>query len=106
MPEERRSSKRKRLLLDATWESMSGTNEARVDDLSVGGCFVNTVAHVELNEMVKLDIQFPSGEWLSLRGQVASHQRGVGFGLSFTSLSDEEVVRLLKMLSAVEDKSF
>ena len=106
MRDERRSSKRKRLLLEARWESMSGTNEARVDDVSLGGCFVNTVAHVELNEAVKLEIQLPSGEWLPLRGQVASYQPGVGFGLSFASLSEDEAVRIQTVLSSAEEKSF
>lgn len=106
MPNERRSSSRKRLLLEAKWESMSGTHEARVDDLSLGGCFVNTVARVELNEAVKLQIQIPSGEWLPLRGHVASYQPGVGFGLSFASLSEDEAVCLVRVMSSGEDKLF
>jgi hypothetical protein len=106
MPNERRSSNRKRLLLEARWESMSGTHEARVDDVSLGGCFVNTVARVELNEAVTVEIQLPSGEWLPLRGHVASYQPGVGFGVSFTSLSESEAVRIVRVISSIEEKSF
>ena len=102
MPEERRSNKRKRLLLEAKWESMSSTHEARVEDLSLGGCFVDTVGRVELNEAVNLEIRLPSGEWLSLRGQVASYPPGVGFGVSFTSLSDDEVAALENLMSLQE----
>ncbi len=91
MPDERRTNKRKRILLEAKWESMSRTHEARVDDVSLGGCFVNTFGRVELNEAVNLEIRLPSGEWLPLRGHVASYQPGVGFGLSFTSLSEDEI---------------
>jgi hypothetical protein len=61
MPE-RRSSERKKVLLEAKWSSMSRRHEARVDDVSVGGCFVNTYGHVELNEAVDLQILMPSGE--------------------------------------------
>jgi hypothetical protein len=104
MPDERRSDKRKRLLLEARWESMSHAHEARVDDLSVGGCFVNTFARMELNEAVNLEIQIPSGEWLPLRGHVVSYQPGVGFGLSFTSLSENEISALKKLISSVEEK--
>ena len=104
MPEERRSNKRKRLLLEAKWESMSRTHEARVDDVSLGGCFVNTFGRVELNEAVNLEIQLPSGEWLPLRGRVASYQPQVGFGLSFTSLSNEEVAVLKELLSTADEK--
>src|SRR5436190_103856 len=87
MGQERRSSKRKRILLEAKWQSMSRTHEARVDDVSLGGCFVNTYGHVEPAEEINLDIQLPSGEWLPLHGRVASCQPGVGFGMAFTSLS-------------------
>ena len=104
MPDERRSNKRKRLLLEAKWESMSSRHEARVEDLSLGGCFVDTAGRVELNEAVDLEIQLPSGEWLSLRGQVASYQPGVGFGMSFTSLSEDEVAALKDLMSSVQEK--
>lgn len=104
MPKERRRNKRKRLLLEAKWESMSSTHEARVEDLSLGGCFVDTVGRVEINEAVDLEIQLPSGEWLSLRGQVASYQQGVGFGMSFTSLSEDEVAALKDLMSSVQEK--
>ena len=101
---ERRSNARKRVLLEARWESMSRTHEARVDDVSLGGCFVNTFGRVELDEKVNLQIQLPSGEWLSLRGRVASYQPGVGFGLSFTSLTEEETEVLTELLATAEEK--
>ena len=104
MPEERRSNERKRLLLEAKWESMSRTHEARVDDVSLGGCFVNTFGRVELNEAVNLEIQLPSSEWLPLQGRVASYQPGVGFGLAFTSLSEDEIRILKELMSSMQEK--
>ena len=105
MPNERRRSERKRILVEAKWESMSRTHEARVDDISLGGCFVNTFGRVELNEEVNLEVQLPSGEWLPLRGYVASYQPGVGFGLSFTSLSEDEIAALRELILSVNEKS-
>lgn len=105
MLDERRSNSRKRLLLEARWESMSGSHEARVDDVSLGGCFVNSVARVEPNEAINLEIQLPSGVWLPLRGHVAAYHPGVGFGLSFTSLSEGEVALLKQLLSSMQEKS-
>ena len=104
MPQERRTNQRKRLLLEAKWQSMSSTHAARVEDLSLGGCFVDTVGRVELNEGVNLEIQLPSGESLSLRGQVASYQPGVGFGMSFTALSEAEVAALENLMSSLKEK--
>lgn len=103
MSGERRINRRKQILLEARWESLSSRHEARVDDVSLGGCFVNTYAKVELGEHVDLEIQLPSGEWLPLRGQVASYQPGVGFGMSFTSLTAEEIAGLEELIrTAVE----
>ena len=83
---------------------MSGAHEARVDDVSVGGCFVNTLGRVELNEEVNLQIQLPSGEWLPLQGYVTSYQPGVGFGVSFTSLSEMEAAALKELIASAQEK--
>ena len=104
MSGERRRSERKRVLLEAKWESMSRTHEARVDDVSLGGCYVNTFGRVEPNEMVDIQIQLPSGEWLPLRGEVASYHPGVGFGLAFTSLSEKEIEILKELILTAEER--
>ena len=103
MPE-RRSSERKKVLLEARWSSMSRRHEARVDDVSLGGCFVNTYGHVELNEAVDLQILLPSGEWLALEGTVASYHAGVGFGMSFSSLSDEQTASLKELIATAVER--
>ena len=104
MTKERRNNQRKRILLEAKWESMSRTHEARVDDVSVSGCFVNTFGRVELNEHVNLQIELPSGEWLSLSGFVASYQPGVGFGMAFDLLSEEKVATLEELIATSEER--
>ena len=104
MGQERRSSKRKRLLLEAKWESMSHTHEARVDDVSVGGCFVNTYGHVESDEEINLQIQLPSGKWLRIQGRVACYQPGVGFGIAFTSLSKQETEVLKELIATTKER--
>jgi hypothetical protein len=102
---ERRSNNRKKVLLEAKWGSMSPRHEARVDDVSLGGCFVNTYGHVELDEPVQLQIRLPSGEWLALEGAVASYQRGVGFGMSFTLRNDEETNAVKQLIAAAAERS-
>ena len=103
MPE-RRSSERKKVLLEARWSSMSRRHEARVDDVSLGGCFVNTYGHVELNEPVDLQILLPSSEWLALEGTVASYHAGVGFGMAFTSLSEEQITALKELIATAAER--
>jgi hypothetical protein len=104
MGQERRNSQRKRILLEAKWQSMSRTHEARVDDVSVGGCFVNTYGHVEPAEEINLKIQLPSGEWLPLHGRVASCQPGVGFGMAFTSLSAADRSLLKELIATAKER--
>jgi hypothetical protein len=90
MSDERRSDERVSLNLPVRWDAISGQQEARIEDLSLGGCFVNTSAPVDIGEIVSLEIKLPSGEWLPLRGEVVSNQQGIGFGILFSFLTDEE----------------
>jgi len=83
---------------------MSRRHEARVDDISLGGCFVNTYGKVELGEPVNLEMELPSGGRLPLRGIVASYQPGVGFGMSFTSVSKEELAALRELLLTFRER--
>ena len=102
---ERRNTERKRVLLEAKWGSMSRRHEARVDDVSLGGCFVNTYGPVELNEPVSLQILLPAGVWLNLRGTVVTYQPGVGFGMSFESLTAEEKKTLKDLIASVIERT-
>jgi PilZ domain len=90
MTEERRNEKRVTSFLPARWDSLSGMHEARLEDISLSGCFVNTAGHREIGETVSLEIELPSGQWLPLKGEVTSHQPGIGFAIQFTSLTEEE----------------
>ena len=102
---ERRTNSRKKVLLEARWASMSRRHEARVDDVSLGGCFVNTYGHVELQEPVDLEILLPSGEWLKLNGTVASYQPGVGFGMSFIFRNAAEENEVKKLIAAAAERA-
>jgi hypothetical protein len=104
MPE-RRITDRKKVLLEARWKSMSGRHEARVDDLSVGGCFVNTFGHVELGEPVDLEILLPSGDWLTLRGTVATYHAGVGFGMWFRFVNAAQRTAVKELIASAAERS-
>lgn len=98
MTQERRTDKRAPVNLTARWDALSGQHDARVEDIGLGGCFVNAVTRVEIGEIVPLEIKLPSGEWLQLRGEVTSYQEAVGFGLQFTFLTEDEETALKKLL--------
>ncbi|MCM3904117.1 MAG: PilZ domain-containing protein [Pyrinomonadaceae bacterium] len=99
MDKERRSDERLPTNLPAKWDGLSGGHEARIEDISIGGCFVNTTGRVDIGEVVVLQAKLPSGEWLTLRGEATSFQEGVGFGLIFSFITDEEESALREFIS-------
>ena len=90
MVKNRRIEERVSTNLPAKWDGLAGTHEARIEDLSLSGCFVNTTGRVDVGEIVGVEIKLRSGEWLQLRGEVCSYQTGIGFGVLFTFLTDDE----------------
>lgn len=99
MDKERRSDERVPTNLPAKWDGLSGGHEARIEDISLGGCFVNTTGRVDIGEVVVLQVKLPSGEWLTLRGEATSIQDGTGFGLNFSFITDEEEYALRELIS-------
>ena len=99
MTEDRRSDERVSLNLPVRWDGLSGTSEARIEDLGLGGCFVNSRGHVDVGELVGLEIKLPSGEQLQLRGEVTSFQPGIGFGVVFPFLTEDEEEALRELIS-------
>jgi len=99
MDKNRRSDERISTNLPARWDGLSGQNEARIEDLSMGGCFVNTRGRVDIGEVVGIEMKLPSGEWLQLRGEVASYMAGTGFGVLFTFLTEDEEEILRGLIS-------
>lgn len=99
MTEDRRSDERVSTNLQAKFEGFAGGHEARIEDVSLRGCFVNTARRVDTGEVIVLEIKLPNGEWLELRGEVAAFHEGIGFGLLFTFLTDEEEHALRQLIT-------
>lgn len=98
MTDNRRTDERVSTNLSARWDGGSGGHEARIEDVSLGGCFVNTVGRAEEGEIVVVEIKLPSGQWLQLRGEVVSYQEGIGFGVVFSFLTDDEEQSLRELI--------
>jgi hypothetical protein len=98
MIQNRRTDKRVSVNLAARWDGLSGQHEARIEDIGLGGCFVNTMSRVDIGEVIGLEIRLPSGDWLQLRGEVTSYQEAVGFGLQFSFLTEDEESALKRLV--------
>lgn len=99
MTDDRRTDERLPINLSARWDGGSGGHEARIEDVSLGGCFINTAGRVDLGEFMVVEIKLPSGEWLQLRGEVVSFQEGIGFGVVFPFLTEDEERALRELIT-------
>src|SRR5215813_11089225 len=96
--DERRSKPRLSVSLDAFWHGEAGRQSARVTDLSEGGCYLDTVGEVMKGEIVAFRILLPDDDWLYLEGEIKHHRQGVGFGVQFVDLNDEQLEKLSLLL--------
>ena len=90
MSEERREGERHPFLDEITLEFTSGQREARISDISAGGCYVDSIAAVSEGEDVQFDLSTPEGGSVSFTGEVAYVLNGMGFGVKFTNITEEQ----------------
>jgi len=90
IPLEQRRSERVRLPLELRWESLSGRHAARLYDLSSTGCYIEAPGQVQTGELVRFEVQSPTGRWLRLKGEVVHAQTHMGFALRFLDLSESQ----------------
>jgi hypothetical protein len=100
--DERREKPRLSVNLDAVWDRDEQRQSARIIDLSEGGCYLDTVGQVMTGEVVAFRVLLPDGDWLYLEGEVRHHRHGLGFGVQFIDLNDEQHEKLLLLLSITE----
>ena len=73
--------------IDVVWNGASGRTVSRVEDLSVSGCFVGSLAAPSLGERVHLEINLPpKHEHLSIDAEVVYCEPNIGFGVRFLGL--------------------
>ena len=96
--DERRSKPRLSVHLDAVWDGGEERHSARITDLSEGGCYLDTVGEVLAGEIVAFRVLLPDGDWLYLEGEVRHHRHGMGFGVQFVDLNEEQRENLLRLL--------
>ena len=90
MADEQRRDERTPLILDVRWEGLSGKYAARISDISLGGCYVESLGQVTIGEEISFEIQLPTGRWMPLRGAVVHLVAHLGFGVEFIGLTTME----------------
>lgn len=80
--------------LDIILEWASGRRQARVSDISLGGCFIDSIANLREGDAVAFQLQVSETEWLPLAGEVVYAMPGFGFGIRFAPLTDQQKILL------------
>lgn len=88
--DDRRSSPRLSVSLDARLDGSTGNYPAQITNLSEGGCRLDTVGEVMPGEIVGFRVQLPDDDFLYLEGEVRHYTVGVGFGVRFVDLNYEQ----------------
>src|SRR5579871_89387 len=96
MSEQRRHD-RVECSIEARWQGLSGSRKAKITDLGVGGCFIESIATASFAEYITLDLNLDNEIWFSLRGEVIYSLPSIGFGLRFLDLTraEQELVKEL-----------
>src|SRR5918995_6792394 len=92
--DDRRAKPRLSVQLDAVWQGGEERHSALVTDLSEGGCYLDTVGEVMAGEIVAFRVLLPDDDWLYLEGEVRHHRHGLGFGVRFVDLNEEQTENL------------
>ena len=85
-----RKEDRYTFLKEVELEFASGKRDARISDISLGGCYVDTIAQIPVGDPLSLKLTGSSGEALSFDGRVAYVLDGMGFGVEFKNLTDAQ----------------
>jgi hypothetical protein len=95
-----REHQRANIPLGVILEMSSGRQEARVGDLSMGGCFVDTIVSAQMGERINLKLLASNTETLEIVGEVIYHLPGFGFGVHFINMSNENQNQLEQIILA------
>jgi len=78
-----------------------GTHDARMSEISMSGCYIDSKGQGRaLGETVELKVHLPDGPWVSLQGELINEDYPMGFGLSFTNLSEEDRRLIAEVVAA------
>ena len=88
-PIERRRHERINIYLRVKWEGLLGRYDGTLSDMSAGGCFIISENQTTLRELLRLEIELHTGEWVKVWGEVTNQFPGVGFGVRYTEFDEE-----------------
>lgn len=101
MMKERRSLKRYHGPFDGGWNGESGTRECRITDLSLGGCFIDSLSNNVAGSTVQVFLRLTE-RVLRLRAEVVYVDKVQGFAVAFHDNEPEVMSALAAALATLE----
>ena len=96
---ERRKSKRYPFRGDIR---IDGTKLSSSMDISEGGIYLSTIQYFDMHQDVEVSIPF-NDETLIVKGHVIHFQTGIGMGVMFIDLSNEQRAKIKELIQSLEE---
>jgi CheY-like chemotaxis protein len=89
--------------LDVVWHGIAGIYDARMGEISLDGCFIDSNGQEVVGETINFKVHLPSGIWVTLEGEVIAQKHLTGFKVRFTNLTPENQ-KLVSQVVAAHDR--
>jgi CheY-like chemotaxis protein len=86
--------------LEVVWQGIAGKYDARMSEISMDNCFIDSMGQETMGETVSFKVRLPSGVWASLQGKVIYQEYPIGFQLQFTNLTEADRRILAQVIAA------
>ena len=96
--QEQRKDLRVPIRLEVRWEGFSGAVPAITSDISMGGCYIESLSPVTMGDILDFEFRPSTKAALQVQGQVLYSQPNIGFGVRFTDLSARQQILDLLVL--------
>lgn len=100
MTSERRKHQRVSKRFDGGWEGSSGGGLCTINDLSVGGCYVQTLSTPSKGDKTTVTVRVGEHD-LTLRGVVVYVDPTMGFAVRFQEVTEAEHDQLRELLESL-----
>jgi len=84
------------------WRVSALETPVRIFDISIGGCFVNSVHEQEPHREVTLKIELPSEETICVKAITLDQRSDLGYAVRFVEIEEADELRLKRALARLQ----
>ena len=103
---EHRKQSRVPVRLEVKWNGWDSSSPDVTSDVSLGGCYIESLNPVFVGEVLNLGLRLPTNETVLFRCEVRYHQPTIGFGIKFLELSVSQRAALMGLIAYRANPSF